>query len=149
MKPNPSMKLLRLLLLAVLPMALSACSEDSEDRDDSDGDVPAPENKFLGTWTLTQDGPGEIIQLDFNADGTWSTSAAANKLVIQDDAGPMAQDASGTYVVDGSAAWGPMVESPFGSGTMTATIDGQALSVDFLFAGFKPPVHERYAGTKP
>lgn len=131
------------LPLALLPFAPLACSDD----DDGD-DTPAAENAFLGTWILNRTGAADGVEMAFKADGTWTTSANAFKAVALDPPVPRAENARGTYVSSEELAFGPMEDSDSGPGTMTATLNGSTLSVDFFFAESAANAHVFYSGVK-
>ncbi len=131
------------LPLALLPFAPLACSDD-----DGSDDVPAAENAFLGTWILNRTGAADGVEMVFNADGTWTTSANVFKAIALDPPVPRAENARGTYVSSEEQAFGPMEDSDSGPGTMTATLDGSILSVDFFFAESAANAHVYYSGMK-
>lgn len=129
----------------LLPLALAGCGGGGPP-DDSAGDetenaetVAGDSSAFVGTWALRQ-GTGNVEwYVLFKADNSW---------LISDTSDGSAQRVYGTYVVEDNQAAGPMINPGTGEGEIVATLDGEALALDFVEYWHDPYKHVLYNGTR-
>ena len=93
---------------------------------------------IVGSWKLVAN-DGSAWYAHFAADGSWK---------ISDDREGNARRVYGTYSCDGKKFSGPMVNPHVGDGKIEGTIDGNAMSMDFVEYWHSPAKHVPYAGTK-
>jgi hypothetical protein len=122
------------LLALVIPLAFTGCGGGS----DSGGGGSGGSGKFVGTWQLTQVDDGTTMFAIFAADGStvFARNASGSSVAM-----------SGTYTVDGNTAVGPLHGAP-GEAELSAVIDGDAISYDFIEHWHSPYKHNRYTGSK-
>lgn len=94
--------------------------------------------RFVGTWELTSGQDGSSMYILFDANGTF---------VMKDTlSGPVHM--RGTYTVSGSTATGPLTNPGVGDGEIVATVDGDAMALDFIEHWHDPYKHNLYTGSK-
>lgn len=121
-----------LLVAAVACGLLAGCEGGGSGGggDEAGGDV-------VGTWSLTHAGSTWFIT--FNPDMTWR---------ISNNADGSGQRVYGNYTVDGSTVRGPMVNPGVGTGEIVATVDGNAITLDFIEHWHTPYKVVPYTGSR-
>jgi hypothetical protein len=136
------------LAAALLALALfSACDDDKDgalrwhsggtSSDSSSSSSTEIDNAFVGTWSLSD---GTITwYIHFSKNASW---------FISDDQEGSASRVHGTYTTDGNAFSGSMVNPGVGTGSISGTIDGDLISLDFVEDWHTPSKHVAYTGEK-
>ena len=120
------------LLALVVSLAFTGCGGGSDDSSSGDS------SGFVGTWQLTQVDDGSTMFAIFAADGStvFARNASGSSVAM-----------SGTYTVSGNTAVGPLHGAP-GVAELSAVIDGDTISYDFIEHWHNPFKHNRYTGSK-
>ncbi len=107
---------------------LTGCESGGGGGDDAD---------VVGTWSLS--GSEGAWYITFDQDSTWQ---------ISDYADGTGQRAYGTYSVSGNSVEGPMTNPGTGTGEIAATVDGDAIELDFIEYWHTPYKVVHYSGTR-
>ena len=94
--------------------------------------------RFVGTWELTSGQDGSNMYIIFSADGSFVMKDTLSGSVHM----------RGTYTVSGSTASGPLTNPGVGDGEIVATVDGDAMALDFIEHWHNPYKHNLYTGSK-
>lgn len=133
-RPLPFRRLAAACLL--LAAFAAGCGHDSSDGGD---DAPwSPDSAIVGSWRLVA-GDGSAWYAHFAEDGNWK---------ITDDLEGTARRVHGTYTFDGTRFSGPMVNPRVGEGKIEGSVDGDAMTMDFIEYWHDPAKHVPYTGTK-
>lgn len=127
----------KLLLVCLTMVSLVSLSWFASGSENSGGGDSGGNSSVVGTWSLTNSGGTWYIL--FAADGTYK---------ICDAADGSQQRVSGNYTVSGNNVTGSMTNPGVGTGEIKATIDGDAIVLDFIEHWHTPYKVVRYTGNK-